>query len=656
MPENDQIQHWFRPEIQANPQIQQNDLVQSQQQIPGATQQLIQQNNPVQNQQPIQGITQQIIQQNTQQDTGKAIQTIYYHPLWLTKILSGIYRFLWIFLVRAWLWNFSLIWTKNLSFLNILYVWWTITLCGILYIVLWRLLYSTKKEIHFWFSLLWALTINAVFYRIFMNYYIRTDGHDILISLLALIYFYNFFSIIYFSILTIIWIIKCRKFNKEWIINTKYLSPKPSKKKVWIVTTIILFLPIMIWLIYWKIQRYKIPKVEESTFHRTEHQVKLPDEEDGLIQLRNYIENLPDIFQKLDWIKIKASNDEEIWWKSHQDECIPIYSWWNSYCGTRVYNKKTIYRLLNIYLNEDNYSMETKGYPTNEENKITLMKYLDKNDSNIRNTFLELDNILSMDYYIPNDEYLWGFPVWVQGFARASTILLQYYIHKKDWDMVILIVKVNYKIIDISNHVWGIINVLISTNIQWVISNEINSSINLLPKDVILKIIELLPKSTQHQENMVKEAAKWEYVAWNQAKKIGLLSDYWWVNEPSLTQFLFHFPFYSYKNTERAMLYVYDAIYHEKYDNLYKFEEKILNNWFIIYNYYGKKVCWNIFPRYDYLDLRLSYHSQKANALINNLEAWNHKIQFIEVNLNSYPYNSSPYTNLEEFRLTTYNK
>jgi hypothetical protein len=50
--------------------------------------------------------------------------------------------------------------------------------------------------------------------------------------------------------------------------------------------------------------------------------------------------------------------------------------------------------------------METKGYPTNEENKITLMKYLDKNDSNIRNTFLELDNILSMDYYIPNDEYL----------------------------------------------------------------------------------------------------------------------------------------------------------------------------------------------------------------------------------------------------------
>ena len=66
MPKNDQIQLWFQPEIQANPQIQQNNLVQNQQQISGTTQQIIQQNNSVQSQQPV--------QETTQQDAEKQVQ------------------------------------------------------------------------------------------------------------------------------------------------------------------------------------------------------------------------------------------------------------------------------------------------------------------------------------------------------------------------------------------------------------------------------------------------------------------------------------------------------------------------------------------------------------------------------------------------------
>ena len=170
MPEENQIQPWFQPENKANSQIQQNNLIQSQQQNQESTQQIIQQDNPIQNQQPVQGISQQIIQQSTQQNTEKPVQTIYYHPSWLTKILSGIYRFLWIFLVRAGLWNFSLIWTENLSFLKILYVWWSITLCGILYIFLWRLLYNTKSKIHLWISLLCALAVNIMFARVLMTF------------------------------------------------------------------------------------------------------------------------------------------------------------------------------------------------------------------------------------------------------------------------------------------------------------------------------------------------------------------------------------------------------------------------------------------------------------------------------------------------------
>ena len=39
-------------------------------------------------------------------------------------------------------------------------------------------------------------------------------------------------------------------------------------------------------IIYGKIQYSKIPEVDESMFYRTEHQTKLPEEEDALIQLK----------------------------------------------------------------------------------------------------------------------------------------------------------------------------------------------------------------------------------------------------------------------------------------------------------------------------------------------------------------------------------
>jgi hypothetical protein len=41
-------------------------------------------------------------------------------------------------------------------------------------------------------------------------------------------------------------------------------------------------------MIYGKIQYSKIPEVDESMFQRNEHQTPLPDDEDALIQLRNF--------------------------------------------------------------------------------------------------------------------------------------------------------------------------------------------------------------------------------------------------------------------------------------------------------------------------------------------------------------------------------
>jgi hypothetical protein len=41
-------------------------------------------------------------------------------------------------------------------------------------------------------------------------------------------------------------------------------------------------------MIYGKIQYSKIPEVDESMFYRSEHQTQLPDDEDALIQLKQY--------------------------------------------------------------------------------------------------------------------------------------------------------------------------------------------------------------------------------------------------------------------------------------------------------------------------------------------------------------------------------
>ena len=84
-------------------------------------------------------------------------------------------------------------------------------------------------------------------------------------------------------------------------------------------------------------------------FLRTEHQTKLPDNEDALIQLQKAEEsytnfngslyknelwkNLGEIYKIYNgqsWWKFDNPNsykDNQIWWERHQDECILVYSW-----------------------------------------------------------------------------------------------------------------------------------------------------------------------------------------------------------------------------------------------------------------------------------------------------------------------------------------
>lgn len=171
---------------------------------------------------------------------------IYYHPSLLTKVLSGIYRFLWLSLILYGVWNFSLIWTNDLSFLNALYAWWVISLCWVWYFSIWRLLYCTKSIVHLWFSMLCALVVNVMFARILRTFTNSWYWSDIFWSFWVTIVL---FTLIYFSILTIRWVIISRRFRKKWLINPKYLNQLTTKKTVWIFTTTVLISIVLICLV-----------------------------------------------------------------------------------------------------------------------------------------------------------------------------------------------------------------------------------------------------------------------------------------------------------------------------------------------------------------------------------------------------------------------
>ena len=711
MPEENQIQPWFQSEIQANPQNQQNNLTENQQ----INQGIVQQNNigPAkqnlsQSSKPRSSRLTKIVgciflllwigliwlwiywifeNQSDWHYSDYTIRDIimdswifilgplwilfiviwilsyrtpnvdiYYHPTRLTKILSGIYRFLWIALVRAGLWNFSLIWTENLSLLKILYVWWIITLCGILYILLWRLLYNTKNKFHLWFSMLYACIINIMFARILREF---TDNNRFLIDSDTLESFWTIlvlFTLIYFSILTIRWIIKCRKFNKKWVINPKYLNQTPSKKKVWIITTIVLFSLVIINLIYGKIQWSKIPEIDESIFAREEHQTKLPDEEDALIQLKLFQEKIywPDndkIMENLEKISLLLTSyneNEKIEWKYHPEECIVVYSWWNEYCSTWAWNEYTLNRRLNSYF----ITSQKENYITNEKvneylsidwKKVSILEYMDTYEPEIRKKFQELDRILSMDYYLPDDEVLDLIPQFLQWWTRSSISAIRYYIYKWDWNMVRFIIQMNYKIADILNNIWSVIWQLISLVIQWITDSSINTQIQLFSTDFREELSHRYSTQINDKNEIIDKTIKWEYVIWNWAKNGNIMWEVW-KDTPSLFQFLFHFPFYSEKEINNMMNYSYyeDWNYLKDKDKELVLDENFskpssLYNLFWMYPFYSLK------PRFQSINDRMDRALYHKDALIKNLESGKYDVRFNKPDWKSNPYEYESY-------------
>ncbi len=438
------------------------------------------------------------------------------------------------------------------------------------------------------------------------------------------------------------WLLHVVIFRMKWETREKRIKRLKKIWKIigkwgWILLLIGLVIAI-INIIHGKNEYSKIPEVDESIFLRTEHQSILPDDQDALIQLNkkererrstpnktgkemDVLEVLEYAYRNFNWSsKYLIDNpyrDSKIWWERYQDECILVYSWDEASCGTWVWNKDTIDRILSSYTDKITINGE----------KVTVREYIEANEDQLKSDLEWLDRTASMDYYLPENA-LEVLPNFVQWYARGSMVALLYYIEKEDWDMVEYIVKVNYKTTDILDNLWTFISVLISLVTQWIVDDTINSSLQLLPEDVRLNLAQFYTDIMPDREEFIHNTIKWEYALWTNYRQ-------GYVAEGN--RLLTHFPIYSEKDTKRFMNYGYKLLYDEKvdkYESLFSMPES--NKWNIswlehsIYNLYGKEIILDLMPRMQSLYGRLDWNIFHKEALIENLKSGEYKVWFNE--------------------------
>ena len=397
-------------------------------------------------------------------------------------------------------------------------------------------------------------------------------------------------------------------------------------------------------MLYGKIQYSKIPEVDESLFQRSEHQTPLSNDEDALIQLKQYENkwNTSELWHDLDAIyKLIYSNggiyykNVKIWWKHNQDECIVVYSWDVASCGMWVWNKDTLTRFL-----DSNFINFERNWKLKNDEEITIREYLDENEEEIKSDLQELDKILSMDYYLPNDKVLQLLPQYLQWYARGSMVLLIYYTDKWDWDMVDFIIKMNYKSANILNHMWSLVAVLISAVLQDIVDNTVNSAMQLFPENLRLNLVKFYEENMRNRDDIIHDMAKWEYVLRNEIRETELEDSFPWI--------LTRYPIYSKKDTKRFMQYAYSLLYNDNSKEFNELWEDLFKKfWYSVYNLWWMIEITSLMPRMQSYGSRIDWNLRHKEALIQNLESGKYDIWFNEKQRNgsSYLY--------DEYRLPT---
>lgn len=442
-------------------------------------------------------------------------------------------------------------------------------------------------------------------------------------------------------------------FRMKWKTRELWIN---ILKKLWKWIGIGLLIALVIAIIniiYGKLQYSKIPEVDESIFYRSNHQIPLPDDEDALIQLRKLDEeamsfnwvvaknevwkNLGEIYKTYKWQRwMRIDNpyrDSKIWWEWNQDECIKVYSWDIESCGTWVWNKNTLDRFFNRY-----YDKITENW---ENINITIREYLDKNESQIKADLDELDRILSMNYYLPNDKLLFLLPNHLQNYSRGMSVILLYYTQKEDWDMVRYIVEINQKITDLFNNIWAAISIFIWSTNENIINETLNSAMKIFPEDLRRDLAIFYMKNTPERNELIQNMIKWEYALFNEQIR--------YVNESN--EISSYFPFYSESDTKRAALYAYKLLsigdtelYSHIFRNNINSEDSYIQwLWNSLYNIYWRSLVLDIIPAPHGADERIDLTLSQRQALITNLRSWDYDAWFNEKARNNNPDNYETY-------------
>lgn len=564
-------------------------------------------------------------QENTAKQTSSSSNgKILYKPSLLSKIVSWIIWFIGSLLIITWLLNFTIPTSENATSYKIILWWFLITIYWILFFLTGCILHTKKYKIHLWISLIYVIIIAISGYFLFSTYWdndntISNFNKDSFISVIWIP------LIIYFLIQNAWCAIKFMKFKKTGKTSEKVIIEDLESIFDWAIVTLFLYLWLITTIVLGKIEFIKIAQPNESLLNNTEHELQITEEQDWIEKLKNIENQWIDIefWENLDKVYLSETQwddytKEKLGWEWNQYECIKINTWWNEYCWTWARERATIKRMLNRKFNLSNEKGK-EDYLSLNWKEVTIYSYIKKQEEQMRKDLKEIDSLLNLNYSLQENNIYTTLTQNIHLINRWSLTALQYYIREKDDEMVKLIIKINK---ELTNHLYNIGTIIwinIGTAIDYRTDLAVNSLVWLMSNQLREDIIEIYNKYSLREDQIIQKMAQWEYQLWKEAiEEIE-------KHEPTIYEFLYHFPFYSENDTKKLIYNQYLLIYYNDQNN---YDNKMLDwEYNLTYNIIWLNTAWEILPRISNNKL-VSNMTKAREILLQNLAAGEYVDQF----------------------------
>ena len=443
----------------------------------------------------------------------------------------------------------------------------------------------------------------------------------------------------YFLLVTIIWLIKYVILKKKWPSQKASSSAEDSKMLSYLVLFLLL-LVVVCDVIFGKYLYSQIPETDISNFIRTNHIKRLSKSQDWVVILKskekkNEVNNIWNVLDRAYSNRFSAyamrNTESHLSWKEHSDECIKVYSWGQAYCWTWALSESTLRRLFRNQLSEE----YIKSDESLSGKVISLYTYLEERESEIRKEVLEMNRLLSLDYYAENWLKNDLMPQNFQSYTRWSIVLIGYYSLKKDWDMVLKLVENDFKMADITNNFWWLIWVLISNVIVENTYSNLNNLLQIFPEDIRIKLSKIIEDKSTDYDDVIKHIMQWEVENWKEF--IDAISE-GYKYDGSLNQIMYHYPFYSESDSKRLLNHFYNTfnnlLNEKEVAESQEFYQKIFDGesdfrW-SIYNIEGMRMLMALAPRLQWATTWVKRINVHKESLLKNLDSWNYEAWYAE--------------------------